>query len=101
MFYVLDGGGSKDSKNTLNSFFTKRDGNVFWQIGADMFRIRIQLFNWKEWTYQLPLCFSMLYELESNCLYWKEWTQIKEMAKEINTAQKEHQNDLYLTFFKC
>ena len=36
MVYVLDGGGPKDSKNTLNSFFTKRDANAFWQIGADM-----------------------------------------------------------------
>ena len=33
--YVLDGGGPKDSKNTLNSFLTKRDKDVFWQIGAD------------------------------------------------------------------
>ena len=36
MGYVLDGGGPKDSENTLNSFLTKRDGNMFWQIGADM-----------------------------------------------------------------
>ena len=34
--YVLDVGGPKDSKTTLNSFLTKRDGNVFWQIGTDM-----------------------------------------------------------------
>ena len=33
---VLDGGGPKDSENTLNSFLTKRDEDVFWQIGADM-----------------------------------------------------------------
>ena len=33
---VLDGGDPKDSENTLNSFLTKRDGNAFWQIGADM-----------------------------------------------------------------
>ena len=34
--YALDGGGPKDSENTLNSFLTKRDNDVFWQIGADM-----------------------------------------------------------------
>ena len=34
---VLDGGDPKDSENTLNSFLTKRDGNAFWQIGADMY----------------------------------------------------------------
>ena len=34
--YVLDGGGPKDSENTLNSFLTKRDGNALWQIGTDM-----------------------------------------------------------------
>ena len=33
---VLDGGGPKDSENTLNSFLTKRDKDGFWQIGADM-----------------------------------------------------------------
>ena len=36
MVYALDGRGPKDSKNTLNSFLTKRDNDVFWQIGADM-----------------------------------------------------------------
>ena len=34
--YVLDGGGPKDFKNTLNSFLTKNKEKVFWQIGADM-----------------------------------------------------------------
>ena len=34
--YELDGGGPKDSKNTLNSFLTRRDNDVFGQIGADM-----------------------------------------------------------------
>ena len=34
--YVLDGGGPKDSENTLNSFLTKCGEKVFWQIGADM-----------------------------------------------------------------
>ena len=34
--YVLDEGGPKDSENTLNLFSTKRDNDVFWQIGADM-----------------------------------------------------------------
>ena len=34
--YVLDGGGPKDSENTLNSFLTKCGENVFWQIGTDM-----------------------------------------------------------------
>ena len=34
--YVQDGGGPKDSENTLNSFLTKSDGNVFWQIGTDL-----------------------------------------------------------------
>ena len=33
---VLDGGGPKDSENTLNSFLTKCGEKVFWQIGADM-----------------------------------------------------------------
>ena len=33
---VLDGGGPKDSENTLSSFLTKRDRNVFWQIGVDI-----------------------------------------------------------------
>ena len=37
MVFVLDGGGHKDSENTLNSFLTKRDKDVFWQIGADMY----------------------------------------------------------------
>ena len=36
MVYVLDGGGPKDSENTLNSFLTKLDKDVFWQIGAVM-----------------------------------------------------------------
>ena len=36
MVYVLDGGGPKDSENTLNSFLTKNKEKVFWQIGADM-----------------------------------------------------------------
>ena len=35
-FYVLDGGGPKDSENTLNSILTKCGEKVFWQIGADM-----------------------------------------------------------------
>ena len=39
---VLDGGGPKDSENTLNSFLTKRDEDGFWQIGAEMFLIVIQ-----------------------------------------------------------
>ena len=34
--YVLDGGGPKDSENILNSFLTKRDEDVFWQIGTDL-----------------------------------------------------------------
>ena len=34
---ALDGGGPKDSENTLNSFLTKYDNDMFWQIGADMF----------------------------------------------------------------
>ena len=34
--YVLDGGGPKDSENTLNSFLIKRGEKVFWQIGAEM-----------------------------------------------------------------
>ena len=33
---VLDGGGPKDSENTLNSFLTKRDEDGFWQIGTEM-----------------------------------------------------------------
>ena len=37
--YVLDGGGPKDSENTLNSFLTKNKEKVFWQIGADMKRV--------------------------------------------------------------
>ena len=35
---VLDGGGPKDSENTLNSFLTKRDEDGFWQIGTDMWK---------------------------------------------------------------
>ena len=34
--YVLDGGGPKDSENTLNLFLTKCGEKVFWQIGTDM-----------------------------------------------------------------
>ena len=37
MVYALEGGGPKDSKNTLNSFLTKRDEDAFGQIGADIF----------------------------------------------------------------
>ena len=40
MVYALDGGGPKDSENTLNLFLTKRDKDVFWQIGTDMLKIR-------------------------------------------------------------
>ena len=29
MVYILDGGGSKDSKNTLSSFLAKNKRNVF------------------------------------------------------------------------
>ena len=36
MVFVLDGGGPKDSENTLNSFLTKCNKDVFRQIGADM-----------------------------------------------------------------
>ena len=36
MVFTLVGGDPKDSENTLNSFLTKRDNDVFWQIGADM-----------------------------------------------------------------
>ena len=36
MVYALDGGGPKDSQNTLYSFFTKCNNDVFWQIDADM-----------------------------------------------------------------
>ena len=36
--FVLDGGGPKDSENTLNSFLTKCGEKVLWQIGADMHR---------------------------------------------------------------
>ena len=42
--YVLDGGGPKDSENTLNSFLTKCGEKVFWQIGADMVTLRKKLF---------------------------------------------------------
>ena len=35
MAYVLDRGGPKDFENSRNSFLTKRDKDVFWQIGAD------------------------------------------------------------------
>ena len=35
---VLDGGGPKDSKNTLNSFLIKNKEKVFWQIGTDMIK---------------------------------------------------------------
>ena len=34
--YVLDGGGPKDSENTLISFLTKCGEKVFRQIGADI-----------------------------------------------------------------
>ena len=34
--YVQDGGGPKDSENTLSSFLTKTNRTVFWQIGTDM-----------------------------------------------------------------
>ena len=34
--YVLDGGGPKDSENTLNSFLNKNKEKVFSQIGTDM-----------------------------------------------------------------
>ena len=34
--YVKDGGGLKDSENTLNLFLIKCRENVFWQIGTDM-----------------------------------------------------------------
>ena len=37
MVNVLDGGGPKDSENSLNSFLTKCDNDMFWQIGADMY----------------------------------------------------------------
>ena len=37
MVFALDGGGPKDSKNTLNSFLTKRNKDVFWRFGTDMF----------------------------------------------------------------
>ena len=36
--YVLDGGGPKDSKNTLNSFLTTNMEKVLWKIGADVQR---------------------------------------------------------------
>ena len=39
--YVQDGGGPKDSENTLNSFLTKTNRTVFWQIGTDMVLVRI------------------------------------------------------------
>ena len=38
--YVLDGEDPKDSENTLKSFLTKSDGNAFWQISADMYKLR-------------------------------------------------------------
>ena len=41
--YVLDGGGPKDSENTLNSFLTKRGEKVFWQIGTDMTNFLVYL----------------------------------------------------------
>ena len=34
--YELDGGGPKDSENTLKSFLTTNKEKVFWQLGADM-----------------------------------------------------------------
>ena len=34
--YELDGGGPKDSENTLNSCLSKNKEKVFWQIGTDM-----------------------------------------------------------------
>ena len=36
MVNALNGGGPKASENTLNSFLTECDNDVFWQIGADM-----------------------------------------------------------------
>ena len=36
MVYVLDFGGPKDAKNTLNSFLTERDKDLFGQIGFDL-----------------------------------------------------------------
>ena len=49
---VLDGGGPKDSENTLNSFLTKCGENVFWQIGPDMSRLTRSGEKWLEkiWT---------------------------------------------------
>ena len=41
--YVLDGGGPKDSENTLNSFLTKCGEKVFWQIGTDMWQAKKNL----------------------------------------------------------
>ena len=34
--YVIDGGGPKDSENTLNSFLITNKEKVFWKIGADV-----------------------------------------------------------------
>ena len=40
---VLDGGGPKDSENTLNSFLTKCGEKVFWQIGTDIYSVSLKL----------------------------------------------------------
>ena len=58
MVYALDGGGPKDSENTFNSFLTKRDNDVFWQIGADMLMThRLQHSIFPDTVYHTVLCY--------------------------------------------
>ena len=66
MVYALDGKGPKNYDNTLNSFLTKRDNDVFWQIGADMDLsdiADIQNSNLQQWNASNIFVFSHLENL--------------------------------------
>ena len=59
MVYALDGGGPKDYENTLNLFLTKRNEELFWQIGTDM-KLRILNFQNKNRGIDILSHFSVI-----------------------------------------
>ena len=78
---VLDGGGPKDSENTLNSFLTKRDEDGFWQIGTDMIGSGIQGMNF-------PKC------LDLSIYHYQHGTRKEDLDQGVNEFW--HYKDTFL-----
>ena len=76
-FYVLDGGGPKDSENTLNSILTKCGEKVFWQIGADIFHsVWLNEVQFKEGMHLADFFVVLPAGSDTLCAYVQHFTQL-------------------------